>query len=66
MVKIIKESPYGEFNSDMRLAAAALSARRVPVELDTTARFMGQVPALAGYVSWGSNDREFDPTAYIP
>ena len=62
-VKIIKESKFSEFNSDLRWAAEILSGR-VPVELDVTDRFIGNLPALAGYVSWGSNDQKFDNTAY--
>ena len=64
VVKIIQESKFGEFNSDMKLAAEILSARHVPIELEMTERFVGSGSALAGYVSWGSNDQKFDNSAY--
>ncbi|MGD0093942.1 MAG: TIGR03790 family protein [Planctomycetota bacterium] len=64
MVRITAESKYGEFNSDMQLAAELLKARNFPVELETTDRFAGNRTGLMGYVSWGSNDQKFDAGAY--
>ena len=64
MVKITKESNYGEFNSDMQLAAELLVDRKIPVELETTARFVGHRTGLMGYISWGSNDQKFDAGEY--
>jgi uncharacterized protein (TIGR03790 family) len=64
VAKITAESPYSEFNADMRLAARRLDARGIPVTLETTDRFAGNMAGLMGYVSWGSNDRKFDPAAY--
>ncbi len=55
---------YKEYNSDMRKCAEDLKARNIPFELDETSRFVGDVPALAGYCSWGSNDRHYDEGAY--
>ena len=63
-VKIIQESSFGEFNSDMQLAAKVLSTRHVPVQLDMTDRFIGNAGPLAGYLSWGSNDQKFDGAAF--
>jgi hypothetical protein len=63
-VQIIQESPFGEFNADLRLAAELLAARGVPVELEWTDRFAGCAARLAGYVSWGSNDPKYQPEAY--
>ncbi len=63
-VQIIQESPFGEFNADLRLAAKLLAARGVPVELEWTDRFAGHAARLAGYVSWGSNDPKYQPEAY--
>jgi uncharacterized protein (TIGR03790 family) len=63
-VKIIRESEFGEFNSDMQWAARQLSNRGVPVQLDLAERFVGNASKLAGYVSWGSNDQKFDAQAY--
>ncbi|MGA2500042.1 MAG: TIGR03790 family protein [Tepidisphaeraceae bacterium] len=64
MVMVVTESPYHEFNADMRLAAQELGVRGIPVELETTAVFAGNMAGLAGYVSWGSNDQKFDAAAY--
>ena len=64
MVMVVTESPYHEFNADMRLAAQELGVRGFPVDLETTAVFAGNMAGLAGYVSWGSNDRKFDAAAY--
>ena len=58
VAKITAESPYGEFNADMRLAAQNLEARGIPVTLETTDLFAGNMAGLMGYVSWGSNDRK--------
>jgi uncharacterized protein (TIGR03790 family) len=63
-VKIIQESKFSEFNSDMVWASEILAARHVPVELEITDRFVGNGTELAGYVSWGSNDRHFEPAVY--
>lgn len=62
--KIIEESAFSEFNTELRWTAETLERRRVPVELDTTDLFAGSTNALAGYVSWGSNDRRFDAGTY--
>jgi len=62
--RILRESDFADFNSDMQLAAEALKARGVPVELDMTGRFVGNRAGLMGYVSWGSNDGKFDAAAY--
>jgi uncharacterized protein (TIGR03790 family) len=63
-VVIVAECPYNEFNSDMRLATSALAARDIPVKLEVTDRFIGNLAGLMGYVSWGSNDQKFDLAAY--
>jgi uncharacterized protein (TIGR03790 family) len=63
-VKIIQESKFGEFNSDMQWASEILAARHVPVDLELTDRFVGNGATLAGYVSWGSNDQHFEPAVY--
>jgi uncharacterized protein (TIGR03790 family) len=55
---------YKEFNADMQKAADVLKQRSLPVELDETAKFLGDRTGLAGYVSWGSNDKKFDSAAY--
>jgi len=40
----------------LRPAADALRAMGLPVRHDATAKFVGNLRALAGYASWGSND----------
>lgn len=62
--RIAKESPWSFFNTDMAHAAAVLTARGIPVELDLRRRFVGHLHDLAGYYSWGSNDSHFTSTAY--
>jgi uncharacterized protein (TIGR03790 family) len=53
-----------EYNADMQLAADILRSRSVPVELTETDVFAGKRSGLLGYVSWGSNDRHYDASAY--
>jgi uncharacterized protein (TIGR03790 family) len=50
------ESPYSDFNADMRRAGDVLASRGFPVELDLTTNFIGGRSNLLGYFSWGSND----------
>lgn len=61
--RVPNESNYGDYNSDMVLAHDTLKARKIPDTLNTTNTFVG-LPGLMGYVSWGSNDGNFNPTAY--
>jgi uncharacterized protein (TIGR03790 family) len=60
----IGELNYNEYNADMQNAADLLTARQLPVELDLGDRFLGDRTGLMGYISWGSNDRHYDPAAY--
>jgi uncharacterized protein (TIGR03790 family) len=55
---------FAEFNADMKRAAAALHTRRVSVRLDVKPKFVGKRADLMGYVSWGSNDRNYNASAY--
>jgi uncharacterized protein (TIGR03790 family) len=59
-----KELDYNEYNADMLLAADILRPRGVPIELTQSDVFAGHREGLAGYVSWGSNDRHFQADAY--
>lgn len=61
---IASESPYSDFNADMRKAHNLLKARGIPDELDLTETFVGGRSGLAGYFSWGSNDAKFSAAAY--
>lgn len=58
------ESPYSDYNADMRKAHDLLKARGIPDELDLTEPFIGGRSNLSGYFSWGSNDARFSAAAY--
>lgn len=58
------ESPYSDYNADMRKAHDLLRSRGIPDELDLTEPFIGGRSNLAGYFSWGSNDAKFSHAAY--
>jgi uncharacterized protein (TIGR03790 family) len=55
---------YAEMNQ--RLYAGALLIRMLGYEsaLDSSARFVAPPAPVMGYVSWGSNDAQYDSTAY--
>lgn len=55
---------YGELQKAMRRAAQMLEQRGFEVALDTSSTFAETSTPLAGYVTWGSNDGKFNPTAY--
>ncbi|MGO9204493.1 MAG: TIGR03790 family protein [Limisphaerales bacterium] len=61
---ISKESPWSEFNADMRGAHDLLVKRGIPDELDLSETFVGGRSNLLGYFSWGSNDARFSSGAY--
>ena len=61
---INRESPWSEFNADMRHACDLLTKRGIPVELDLTETFVGRRSNLLGYFSWGSNDAKYSRDAY--
>jgi len=63
-IAIIRESAYGEYNSDMGVAYNYLKSKNIPVLYDTTVNFIGDKKNLAGYISWGSNDTHYKATAY--
>jgi uncharacterized protein (TIGR03790 family) len=61
---ILRESPWGEYNADMRRASDLLTNRGVAVELDLSPAFVGGRSNLLGYFSWGSNDARYRSSAY--
>ncbi len=61
---ILRESPWREYNADMRKAHALLVQRGIPDELDLNETFVGQRTNLLGYFSWGSNDARYSSAAY--
>ena len=61
---IHSESPWSDYNADMRKAHDLLKARGIPDELELTDTFVGGRSSLTGYFSWGSNDAKFSARAY--
>ncbi len=61
---ISKESPWSDFNADMRGAHDILAKRGIPDGLDLSETFVGGRSNLLGYSSWGSNDARFSSDAY--
>lgn len=55
---------YSWFNTDMRDAFKILTSAKIPALLDNTTVFQNPGIPLAGYISWGSNDRSFSDTNY--
>jgi uncharacterized protein (TIGR03790 family) len=51
-------------NKALDLAAKSLRARGFHVMLDQTQTFVGEIPDLMGYWSWGSNDPHFHLALY--
>jgi uncharacterized protein (TIGR03790 family) len=61
---ILRESPWSEYNADMRHAHELLVKRGRSDELDLTETFIGGRTNLLGYFSWGSNDAKYSSEAY--
>jgi uncharacterized protein (TIGR03790 family) len=61
---ILRESPWREYNADMRKAHELLVKRGIPDELDLQETFAGERTNLLGYFSWGSNDAKYSSAAY--
>lgn len=61
---ILRESPWDEYNADMRHAHDILQKQGIPDELDLTPEFIGNRSNLLGYFSWGSNDQKYSKEAY--
>jgi len=61
---ILRESPWNEYNADMRRAHDLLVERGLANELDVTETFVGGRSNLLGYFSWGSNDARYSKDAY--
>ncbi|HUC85812.1 MAG TPA: TIGR03790 family protein [Candidatus Acidoferrales bacterium] len=61
---ILRESPWDEYNADMRKAHDLMVKRGFPDELDLGESFVGQRTNLLGYFSWGSNDARYSSEAY--
>ncbi len=61
---ILRESPWDEYNADMRHAHDLLEKRGIHDESDLSQTFVGQRSNLLGYFSWGSNDARYSIAAY--
>ena len=61
---ILRESPWDEYNADMRHAHDLLTQRGIADELDLSEVFVGERTNLLGYFSWGSNDAKYSAAAY--
>jgi hypothetical protein len=63
-IHITSESPFGDFNADMEVAHNLLVARFIPSQYEGTFAFVGSADSLKGYVSFGSNDGDYDASLY--
>lgn len=61
---ILRESPWSEYNADLRHADDILKGRGIADELDLRPEFVGGRTNLLGYFSWGSNDARYSASAY--
>lgn len=55
---------YADLNGRLYRAADMLQQLRAQVIIDTTARFVAPSEPVMAYMSWGSNDAQFDIVAY--
>jgi uncharacterized protein (TIGR03790 family) len=55
---------YATMNLLLYRAAFRLPQRGMGVQIDTTATFVAPSAPVMGYVSWGSNDGQYDSVAY--
>ena len=64
IINITTEGPFGLYNSDMQESFIDLSTANIPVQFDTANTFIGNISNLKGYVSWGSNDTNYNANSY--
>ncbi len=55
---------YGALNGEMKVSATSLKDRGFNVIVENTPNFVNPKVPLMGYVSWGSNDSQFDRKTY--
>ncbi len=63
-INITTEGPYGLYNTDMQESYNDLLASNISVQFDTSNSFIGNISNLKGYVSWGSNDTNYNANSY--
>jgi uncharacterized protein (TIGR03790 family) len=61
---ILRESPWSEYNADLRHAHDLMESRGIANELDLRPEFVGNRTNLLAYFSWGSNDARYSASAY--
>lgn len=55
---------YGNYNLYLQYAGLYLNYLSLPNQVDNTTSFLAPAAPLAGYCSWGSNDANFNATAF--
>lgn len=63
-INVVDDYAYSNFNSDITLTNSQLLSNGIAVQYDENANFIGNVSNLNGYVSWGSNDSNYNPSSY--
>jgi uncharacterized protein (TIGR03790 family) len=63
-INVVDDYAYSNFNSDIAFTNNQLSANGINTQYDSNANFIGNVSNLNGYVSWGSNDSNYNPSSY--
>ena len=63
-ININDDYAYSNFNSDIALTNNQLSSIAINTQYDSNANFIGNVSNLNGYVSWGSNDSNYNAASY--
>ncbi len=64
VISPVPEEQYKCFDTDMVAGGNGLQSRGFNVQLDQTDAFVGGVPGLIGYCSWGSNDPNYNAAGY--
>ena len=63
-IYVTDDYQYANFNSDILLAKNQLVSNGNPVNYNSTEDFIGNLSNLNGYVSWGSNDTNYNANSY--
>lgn len=63
-INITTEGAYGLYNVDMQESATDLTSNSIGVQFENTNAFVGNIGNLKGYVSWGSNDTNYNANNY--
>ena len=63
-INITTEGAFGLYNVDMQESANDLISNSIGVQFEKTNVFIGNINNLKGYVSWGSNDTNYNAKSY--